>query len=361
MTHEFSNTTIDRLIEESRDYDAKKTDYNDSYEPEFVAGKVYMRQDSDFMGVGPHGITDHALYQVCSKFGPGTFGKGSAKMLPFDALRQWLDNPQFAAHASAILNDHVDALKPKLFTRAYDNDIRAVLSDRYAPIDNTTILEMVRDAIGMLEKQASKPIKVEVYHSNVTPDDLYLRYRILGADILPPGETGPYAFGGLITNGETGKVRIKMLPTIFRGPCTNTQAFDDGNDMAVNMRHYGQAQIMNDRVALAIGSSIKLGQVYLNKLIAAKEVQIPDIFGVISKMAESEGWSVEVTDAVRSGTEGQHNLWGFINGLTYAAHTQFADSQEKMTDMEMQAGAWLLNPPKVIKNAVAVPAVALED
>jgi len=47
----------------------------------------------------------------------------------------------------------------------------------------------------------------------------------------------------------------------------------------------------------------------------------------------------------------KRNLWGLVNGLTYAAHTQFADNQEAMTEMELKAGAWLMSPPKVIQMA----------
>lgn len=343
--NEVSTVTIDQLIAESQEYDSHKTDYRSQWKPDFVQGKMMMVQGNQ--NVGPYYIQGRALSQICSRLGKATFGDGTAKQLPREAFRIWLDNSTFAPHASALLNDHVDKVDPHWFVRTYKDDARAVLTEKYADISNTSILEQLATAFRLVEEKADHRINVQIYRSGVTPDDLHLHYRILGADVLPPGEKGPYAFGGVVQNGECGDLRLKMLPAIYTGVCTNTIVIDDGTDVSVNMRHYGSNVILQDRVAIAIAHSVELGTTYLNKLIATKEVEIPDLFTKITKIAEQENWSVELADAVRTGTDGNLNLFGLLNGMTYAAHRVYGDKPREMMEMEMKAGSWMMNPPRI--------------
>lgn len=340
--------TLESMLKQSQDFDLEKSDFNTREDSpmRFDGGKAFLPQATgQAANVGPFDVTDHALGQLCGRLGPATFGKGSAKMLPFDAMRAWIDNPTFAQQASALLNANIGESKKPYLVRTYDKDVRAVLSDRYAVIDNTEILTKLHEAVGLLQKQAGRDVVPEIIRGSVTPDDLYMRLRFKGTDVLPPGESGPYGIGIFLQNGETGLHRLKALPCLWRGACDNTLVIDSANEAAIDVRHYGNQGVLADRVAEAIGHGLKLGREYLNQLILSRQVEIPDIFGVISKMAESEGWSTQFTDTVRTGTEGERNLYGMINGLTWAAKEALADKPVEMAEMEIRAGRMLTNPP----------------
>jgi hypothetical protein len=347
--------TLDEMIGQAQDYDSRKTDFNDGYKPQFSSGKVVLwhPQVQQNPPVGPFDISDHALDQLCKRLGPITFGKGSNKMLPRDAFRAWLDNPLFAQFASQLLSANIDGADKSWFTRTYENGVRAILSDRYAAVQNSLLLARVQDALGLLSESAGKPVVPELFRSFITPDDLHLRFRIKGGDILPPGESGPYGLGIMIKNDEIGLSRIKASPVIWRGTCDNSAMYTD-SEYAVNMTHIGDGQMLTEQVALAIGHSIKVGGELLTRFLNMRRIVLPNIFETISKIAEVEEWSVEVTDAVRLGTEGESNMYGLMNGVTFAAQHVFANNPNEMMAMESLAGSWLNAPPKY-----AMPAESL--
>lgn len=347
MFNRTNTTTFASLIEKARDFDSRKVDFDVDYKPGFApSGKMFMGKGDQ--EVGPFDLSDNALWQLCNRLGSGTFGKGNNKSLPHEAIGLWLKDEAYAPHVAGLLNDHIERTDKKHFVRTYENTARAVLSGRYATVQNTDLLEKVDEAITLLGQQAGKDVTPQIFRSTVTPDNLYLRFRFLSAEVMPGGENTPYGFGALITNDEIGRGRVKVLPGLWRGSCDNTGYFEDG-DMAINMRHVGDQQLIAQNIALVIAHSIKLGGEYLNMLMASKKIELPNIFSIISNMAESEGWSVEMTDTVRLGTEGQNNLYGLFNGITYAAHTYHADNQDAMTGMEIKAGNLLTNKAYVAR------------
>lgn len=343
-----SNLDLSTMLEMSKDFDQKKVDYTSDYKPVYFPDGKLLMEDKNLNLSTPFTTSHHAVYQLCQRLGRGTFGSGNNKSLPAEAIEKWLSDEDYSRHAAGILNAHIDRVDPRLFVRTFDGQARAFLSNRYAVVQNTEILEKVTEALDLLDKASSKPVRPEVFRSNVTPNSLFLRFRV--ANVIPEGETGPYGLGVMIQNDEVGLSRLKALPAIWRGNCDNSFAIDDGNETALNVRHIGEGQLLADRVALVIAHSIKLGGEYLNRFLRAKSIEIPNIFENISKMAESEKWSVEFTDAVREGTEGSHSLYGMINGITYAAHHVYADDQANMTSWELRAGKLLFD------NAILQPA-----
>lgn len=339
--------TLDEMIDLAKGFDAEKTDFNDGYKPQFDKGQVVMWHPmiQEHPPVGPFTITDHALDQICKRLGPVTFGKGTNKMLPRDAFRAWLDNPLFSQFASMLLSANVDQGDKSWFTRTYQNNVRAILSDRYAAVQNSLLLQRVQDALGLLTEQAGKPVQPELIRSFINPDDLHLRFRIKGGDILPPGENGPYGLGIMIKNDEIGMGRIKALPMLWRGVCDNSAVFTD-SEYAVNMTHIGNGQLLTEQVALAIGHAITVGGDLLTRFLNMRQIALPNIFETITKIAEQEEWATEVTDAVRLGTEGNSSLYGLFNGVTYAAQHVFADNPNEMLALESLAGSWLSKPPQ---------------
>lgn len=351
--------TLTEMLTRSRDMDAHKTDFTAEYKPGFSPdGKMFMGKGD--LEVGPFAMTDHALGQLCSKLGRGTFGSENNKSLPRDAFKAWLADEDYAPHAAGILNDHIERLDPKLFVRTYEDKARAVLSSRYAVVQNTEILEKVSDALRLLGEAASHEVVPQVFRSDVTPDNMFLRFRLIGTEVLPPGESHPYGFGLLASNDELGRGRIKILPGLWRGQCDNT-AYFDSEDLSLDVRHLGDQTLLAERVARVIAHGLKLSEELLVKFLRTKNIPLPNIFETITKMAEAEKWSVPMADAVREGTEGQHSLFGLIDGLTFAAQHVYAENQEMMTALEVRAGEMIENPTRWAYTTVTAPSVGVNE
>ncbi len=339
-----TSITLPEMLQASQDFDQKKTDYSaDQYKPVYFPDGKLLMEDKNLNLSTPFTTSHHAVYQLCTRLGRGTFGTGNNKSLPAEAIEKWLGDEDYSRHAAGILNAHIDRVDPKLFVRTFDGQARAFLSSRYAAVQNTDILEKVQEALDLLSQRSGKSVTPDIFRSGVTPDDLHLRFSILGADILPEGESSTYGLSLFIQNDEVGKSMIKAIPGFKRNSCNNSVWFDHNSDVALISRHVGESQLLADRLALAIGHGLTLAGEYLNRYLRSKQIELPNIFENITKMAEQEKWSVQFSDAVREGTEGQHSLRGMIDGLTYAAHHVYADDQASMTSWELRAGKLLFD------------------
>lgn len=333
--------SISAMLEQSREFDSEKTDYKPNYTPKFHPdGSLWMEtQGTAKLRYGAYYLTDNATQQLCAKLGPGTFGKGNSKSLPREVVSNWLHDEDYAPHMAAILNAHIERLESRFVVRTYQDQARAVLSEQYAAIGNTTMLETTEKALELLSKRAGRDVSPNIWRSDITPDNLSLRLTI-GTDVLPQGERTSYGFGLWIGNNETGRGGLEVLPLIKRTSCNNSIVIQSENpDAVLQTIHRGSVGLLADRVAVAIGNALKLGTIYLNKLLATREIEIPNIFETISQMASKEGWSEDFSNAIRRGTEGQYNVYGLINGLTFAAQT--SENAEVTIAVEKKAGQLL--------------------
>lgn len=347
-----TSVTIQSLIDTSRDMDTRKGDYAD-YRPAFVAGDGFLEQPNSVLPpIGKFALTDHALTQLCGRLGPAYFGKGNAKSAPRDFVKAALEADEFKYFMSGLLNAGIEKVEARWFVRTYQfpdgpNTIRAILSDKYAPIQNTDVLGKLAEAFKLINDNASAPIQPELYKTALSPDRLDLRFRILGRDLIPNGENTPYGIGGYISNDEIGSGALKVLPALWRGSCDNTftwAANKEDNTAAVNVRHIGTGSVLADRMAAAIAHCLQLGGKMLEQFMYAKQIELPDLAKLLSGMADKNGWSEEFKNVALVGTEGQQNLYGLVNGVTYGAHTVYGSDPAKVAELEALAGSWVMKP-----------------
>lgn len=336
-------TTLGQLIEQSEGQDMSKadfggTDYRFSINDdcEIVAEEV---NPSPFGGVAPMPMTIHALSQLCGRVGSITPSvainlRNIEQTRPhlsraFDELRQLSEN---------------NTRRSPWFVRAYNGQARAVLTTGYASTPNTELIRLAVEGVTRLAGESGQVVDVLNFpaeRSSVTPDHLHLYAGLRNVQVPGASQDGGgfFKLGFTIRNSEIGDGGLKISPYVQRTSCTNSIVFSGNEDFYAI--HRGSGRHLMREVVIAIGNALRLSFDGLEMFLNAREVELPNISAEIDKLAEKHGWTTEVIASVGAGTEGQHNLFGLVNGITFAAHDQFSDPAERM-EMEALAGGLLI-------------------
>lgn len=95
---------------------------------------------------------------------------------------------------------------------------RVFLSDRYARIDNATLMDTILDII---------PDDMDIISSYVNPDTMMIKVatpEIKGIEVFP-GDC--YRFGIMFRNNEIGEGSVAMFPFLYRVVCTNGMVVEE--------------------------------------------------------------------------------------------------------------------------------------
>lgn len=127
--------------------------------------------------------------------------------------------------------DRVDQSKPRLFRTWSDGTLRAMLSSKYAIVNNAWVLESLRKLIpgGMLS------------HWRGDADAIY--GNILIPDTIREEKDSDY--GGMLSvgNSEIGTRRISSQPSVFRAICMNGCIWDRESGIAIKQKHMGDIDL----------------------------------------------------------------------------------------------------------------------
>lgn len=330
-----SPETMLQMLDDSTKFDTEKQDFSSRENTFRFDDNCKLEATHKVMRVaqGGYSLTKHAFTQMASKLGQVAFPRTS-KSLPTDALMAWQN--LFPAETAALLNKHLEK-RSDMFLRTYGTSARAVLSTQYVDFPNTRLLQMVNDALPLAEKSLGQMGNVQMGKSfcTVTPD--YLHARITLTNVMT--DEGEYGLGVYIGNDEVGNGRLRVLPGVQRFSCQNSMVFD--YDTGLSLVHRGLNSLNANLVAASILNSFKIGMENLNVLLKAREIGIPDMSGEIEKLAKQYNWSVGIKNSVIMGTEGKENLFGLVNGLTFAAHKQHENDDNRVS-LELLAGKMLI-------------------
>ena len=202
-----------------------------------------------------------------------------------------------------------------------DGTLRAVLSDKYAIINNIwyleTLAELFRE-IGGDEPRLS--------HWKGDADTIY--GNVLIPDTCRAESDSDY--GGMISisNCEIGIRRLSQFPSIFRAICMNGCIWDQESGSKVNKVHRGEIDLKGLRIDIAanINDQIPLIQAGVDKFLAlrdkivAKDVPMGNIFALIAKEnamsfganGQVSALAVEFANHEAANT----NLFGVVNAIT---------------------------------------------
>ena len=334
---------IDQLIETSKAYDTQKADY--AANPTALHwednGAVTIKAATLFGNTATSLTpTDWAWRQAYAKLGKTVYGKGQNKTLPadyLDAIR-----PDLRAH---LLNDHCkNWTGGDWMIRAYQDNARAVLTDRYAAIGNTELLEL----IGKISSQTSAHSYL-TSSSTVTPDSL--NFREIWKDIQRPNTgngNGGWGIGVAISNGEIGNRKLRGYPLIQRHSCQNSIIIDN-EVTGFEFTHIGSASTKMTIIKSSMIEILPFAARMIETMIEADAQAIPDFADVLDGLAEQYGWDDQTKINVAVGTEGRDTRAGIVNGITHAA--KFAPDADARFDMELLGGQILCSPDSLFARA----------
>lgn len=319
---------LNQLIEESKAYDQHKWDVGpyrvDGYR--FAPNGNLRVGPSLFSDAADKPMTDHAFRQACGKLGPACWG--TSRALPAEYLMKC--PPAMRAQQMNYWIDQTDPER-QWFVRGYQEEVRAILSDRYAVIDVTETLEWAKDALD----SNNEGIGFRFVRPVVTPDVLHL--RILYNDI-DTGPGGHYGIGGYLSTGEIGNRRIGVYPLIQRHACDNSIVIPSGQFMWEHT-HVGRRLLLKQMFQTAIFEVLDGAISALEALLESDKVEIANFTKHVQKLAEARGWSADFADQVVFGSEGHSTVFGLVNGISYAAHS--VEDPDEQAGVQSLAGEFL--------------------
>lgn len=344
-----SNTTIQQLIDRSREYDTHKTDVVRPARDAHFTDQMHLHLDgeplpmSNVLVAPVEGtLTDDATGQLYDKLGRVHFKKDRA--LPKDYL-----NAFPPAMQAQILNLHLNqAATTRWMYRMYDDRIRAVLAADYPKTDSTRLLELTRDTLAATGVQPEAALLVRPH---LSADDLNLQVVFKSVDIDMDQYTRnggsrveSYGLGVSIQNDETGRGGIGCYPLVWRTQCTNSLVRQ--NESSLHMVHHRaySGRYLTMRFAETLVSAFNLAGEMLDTLLKAELEDVPNFAKVIAGIGNKYDWGKDVLIPLTQGAGGRETRAGLVNGLTYAAHTVFGEDVGQRTRLEGLASEFLFMP-----------------
>jgi hypothetical protein len=317
-------TTITDLLQQSKQYDTFKYDFR-----EVGSGIMFgdvdgvgMLQCNFLDGISNIGtLTPHAMNQWAT-----LLGINPAYLAKCPAWLQSTNITHWKQERTAQSQQPKSRVIDKYLVRTYDGTVRAMLSDGYEPVDNTTILDMLHDAIYGIEYKLVRPV--------LTPDEMVLKVTV--ADT----QHGNYAIGVALHNGEIGNRALKVLPFIQRHSCTNSIVFEQGG--FTHQHRWTSAAYLRASVQENIGSVLSLAAERVEAMVEAEAVEIPSVISVLEKLTREFKIRPVFLPHMIHGTEGKNTHGAVINGLTYAAHATPNATVDEAVQLETLAGAYLM-------------------
>jgi hypothetical protein len=279
-------TSIDQLHRQSLALDAGKAD---TLQPTH-----HLQYDHNchlnFGGEDGVPLTNHALGQVCKRL-----------KTPYKYLTRCPDNLR------ATNLNHWQAQLPdggQWLIRLMNNSVRAVLSEHYTVVDNSTILSLLGE---LLEGVHAKLIRPYL-------DGNSLHLRLATND----SQGGHYQIGCYVSNDEVGSGAIIVAPFIQRTSCTNSIIHIEGG---VRRAHYRlDTTFVRALLKHEVGRALQLSAEMLDAVVEAETERLPDIAGIVADLANRKGLTKTTQDNILIGTESAKTRMGLVNGLSFAAH-----------------------------------------
>lgn len=234
-----------------------------------------------------------------------------------DIIRRTIQNTVFNP-------DRVDQNDLMLFRTWKDGSLRAVLSNRYAIVNNVWFMELMKKLI---------------------PGGLLSHWRgdadtVLGNILIPDSirQFGVDEFGTMLSvgNSEIGVRRVYTLPSAFRRICQNGCIWEQEKGKAVNRRHVGkEGGIINledlaGQIAENLQNAIPLANDIINHIIGCRvfkfdvKLTVPVIAELFSEFNLGENLAVPYFTALNKelecGTEND-NLFFLMQGITRMSQT----------------------------------------
>lgn len=203
--------------------------------------------------------------------------------------------------------------KEMLFRTYADGTLRAVLSDRYAIIDNRWYLEVLKAAIP----------EGRLSHWKGDADTLW--GNVLIPDTLRAESDSDY--GGMLSlsNCEIGLRRLAQYPSVFRAICMNGCIWDQNKGTVYTKIHRGEINLddVRDAIFANINKQIPLMADHVTRFLNTRTRKLTTkvsklIACIATENQFSQVQATRVVDEFAQYEKGDRNAFGIINAITRA-------------------------------------------
>lgn len=214
----------------------------------------------------------------------------------------------------------IDMDKEFIMRTYSDGTLRAMVTDRYAPIDNRWYLDVLEEFLPGGRLSHWRGDEDTIYGNILLPDT-----------IMDYGQNDDSDYGGMISVGncEIGKRRMSQFPSIFRSICFNGNIWGRESGKKVNRRHVGKIDLdeLKTQIAENIQYQMPLLSDGIRKFLDTRAMKVEGvnmgqaIAAVVmeTKITKSQGG--EVYSQWADNESQDRNLFGIINAITRAGQT----------------------------------------
>lgn len=279
-------------------------------------------------------MTEWATNQLCQRL-----------RIPFNYYADECDNGMRQFN----VNRQMDKIKEHdLMLRLREKDdekvIRAIVSKKYSKFDNHEILRLVNDYL-----EASKmDYEIAMWHHDGDGFHLRITFNNLTTTIgtTPDGQEDIHKVGIHIMNSEVGKSAVRIIPMVYRLVCTNGLMSWTTDGEIFSQRHlFISHDTMQERVAVAIGEAMKLGEHTIGILEKAKKHKVDNPIKMIENLAKEKKYTKKFTEKVMQAynEENDGTLFYVVQAFTEASKSL---KEDERVEKERHAATLL----KVLEN-----------
>lgn len=277
-------------------------------------------------------LSPWATAQVCQRLGiPVDYYRKLSRSLRDANVNHWLwrqdaelddeGNPRPEGSQSWLLRCKAQA-------------VRAVLSDRYRPLDNA---DLIGTLIPILED------RFEVRGIALTPESFHLRLvdPRLAREVLPNDRL---MVGVHVANSETGRRSVTVDALVWRLVCLNGMVRLVRGKSLLRQRHVSwDRPRFADALNRAVCEAVTAGAGLIDRLQAATREPVPDVEGVIRAIGQQAMLTQSIQDRVKQALLStpppqQERVYGLVQALTFVAQNLSPDDRY---DLEVTAGRLL--------------------
>ena len=249
---------------------------------------------------------------------------------PVDFVRDRLPAPLQLATLNYLLTIQEKPLATALRLRG--DDIAAVVSDRYASMDQEELLGSVRDAL--IKHDALGRVRVRAYATGMT-DVL----RLVFANDTAAVKVGDVTALGIdVSTSSFGRSAIHVSSLLWRLACTNGLRTPSSMGR-FSFRHVGDVQRLRDGISEAIPAALVHANGVMDRWKAAVGVMVEDVQKFVDGLrgvttAERDVLQQELKNEVGAPELPEHMpLYDLVNGFTAMARQAQPSRRLELEDM----------------------------
>jgi len=255
--------------------------------------------------------TDHCLQHLSTKI-----NLGSSSVLREMRTVEDFDGTDAETMAKMVNNAMRRVKESKeFFMRTYtDGTARALLSDRYAPVDNRWYLEVLREFLPSARLSHWVGDEDTIYGNLLLPDSM-IEYSEDDTD-----------YGAMVAVGncEIGKRTVTQRPSLFRAICLNGCIWGETAGNSIKRRHVGDIHLesLKNEIAKNIAEQLPLFETHLHEFLKTRERGVGGVNmrAVIGEICQTYGItkheSPKVVDTWENFEAHNASLFGVLNAIT---------------------------------------------